>query len=101
MSTVREITHMAEHDALIANNTSAIIFFGSIRCGHCQDITPVFGQLARQYPGVAFGHVETTRVKCENVDGVPVFVGYKNQRPLTPVLGADEPALRRMLQQLS
>lgn len=101
MSTVREINHVAEQDAFISNNPSAIIFFGSVRCGHCQDITPVYGQLARQYPGVAFAHVETTKVKCENVDGVPVFVGYKNKRALAPVLGADEPALRRMLQQLS
>lgn len=101
MSTVREITHMSEHDGFIANNPSAMIFFGSIRCGHCQDIKPVFDQLARQYPTVAFGHVETTRVKCENVDGVPVFVGYKNQRALEPILGANEQELTRMAQKLA
>ena len=101
MSTVREITHTAEHDAFISNNPSAILFFGSSRCGHCQDITPLFGQLARQYPSVAFGHVETTRVKTEGIDGVPGFVGYKNGRPLAPVVGADDQGLRQLVQQIS
>ena len=101
MSTVREITHMAEHDAFIKNNPSAVLFFGSNRCGHCKDITPFFGQLSKQYPNVAFGHVETTRVKTEGADAVPVFVGYKNGRPLPPVLGADEQGLKALVLRLA
>lgn len=101
MSNMREITHAAEHDAFIANNPSVILFFGSTRCGHCQSITPFFRQLAGQYHNVAFGHVETTRVKTEGADSVPVFIGYKNGRPLPPVLGADEQGLQRLIMRLA
>lgn len=101
MSNMREITHKAEHDNFIANNPSAILFFGSAHCGHCQDIKPVFKQLAAQYPNVAFGHVEVSKIKTEGADSVPIFVGYKGGKPLPPVLGADERGLRSLVQQLA
>jgi thioredoxin-like negative regulator of GroEL len=101
MSNMREITHKAEHDAFITNNPSAVLFFGSALCGHCQDIKPFFKKLAVQYPNVAFGHVEVSSVKTEGADSVPIFVGYKNGRPLQPVLGADEEGLRSLVQQVA
>lgn len=73
---VIEITNFNEHESFIANNEKVVLFFGSIRCPHCRNMGPVVEKMAEQYPTVAFGHIEVTEV--ENVNGVPVFVGYKN-----------------------
>jgi thiol-disulfide isomerase/thioredoxin len=95
---VIEITNFNEHESFIANNKRAVIFFGSIKCGHCRNMVPVVGKMAEQYPTVAFGHIEITEVEVENVDGVPVFVGYKDQIPIDMVLGASPKTLTNMIE---
>lgn len=95
--TVTEITNFDQHESFIDHNPRTVIFFGSAACGHCQTITPVFNSLASQYPHIAFGHVETTKVKALNIRGVPVFVGYCNHQPVEIVLGADKQELKKML----
>lgn len=94
---VAEITNFDQHQGLIANNDRVVIFLGSERCGHCRTMVPVVQKFARQYPNVAFGHVEITKVKTENVGPVPVFVGYRDHNPVDVVLGADNEALQGMI----
>jgi thiol-disulfide isomerase/thioredoxin len=98
MPGIFEITNFQEHQSFINNNNKAIIFFGSIACSHCRNMVPVINQMANKYETVAFGHVETTQVEVENVDGVPVFVGYKIQAPIDVILGANPDKLERMIQ---
>lgn len=98
--TVFEITNVTEHDSLIHNNQRLVIFFGSNRCGHCKSIAPVFANLAAANPHIAFAHVEVSRIKTENVDGVPVFVGYKDGQPVDTVIGADDEGIIALIRQL-
>lgn len=98
MSHITEITNDQEHDAFIANNTHAVIFFGSYKCHHCQSMTPIYQKLSDKYPQIAFAHVEVTKVHVDNLDGVPVFVGYRDHVPVDTVLGVDERALINMIE---
>ena len=95
---VVEIKNANETDSFIGNNNKAIIFFGSIRCGHCRNMIPIFEKMAKQYPSIAFGHIEVTEVEVENIKGVPVFVAYKNHQPIDSVLGANLKSLTKMIQ---
>lgn len=88
MSRVAEITNFSEQESFIANNERAVLFFGSERCGHCRNMVPVIERMTTQYPSVAFGHVEVTRVKVDNVNGVPVFVNYLRKVPVNVIIGA-------------
>lgn len=92
-----EINTFDEHEAFIANNPRGIIFFGSQRCPHCVSAKPVVDNLARQYPQVKFAHVEVSRVKTENIKGVPVFVGYRNGQPVDVALGASPDSLSQLV----
>lgn len=94
MSHVAEITNYDQQTSFINNNPKGIIFFGSSRCHHCADMIPVVQDLSQKYPSVAFAHVETTKVKVDNVDGVPVFVAYKSSVPIDVLVGADDEKLR-------
>lgn len=98
MSRVVNITNSDESDAFIARYPRGIIFFGSIRCPHCRTMTPVYENLADKYKSVGFGHVETSKVEVDNLDGVPVFVGYKNGNPIETVIGARPEALITMIE---
>ena len=100
MPSVVEITNGPEHDSFINQNQRAIIFFGSDRCGHCREMASVYQQLTRAYPSVAFAHVEVSRVKTENIDGVPVFVGYSNGGYVDTVLGANKKELLSLITKL-
>lgn len=100
MPSVIEITNGPQHDSFINQNQRAMIFFGSERCGHCREMGPVYEQLARAYPSVAFAHVEVSRVKTENIDGVPVFVGYSNGAYVDMVLGAQRRELLSLITKL-
>jgi thiol-disulfide isomerase/thioredoxin len=61
-------------------------------------MVPVFNDMASKYNNVAFGHVEVTKVDVDNVNGVPVFVGYKNHQPVDVVLGANSRSLTDMIE---
>lgn len=98
MSRVVDITNYDEHQSMITNNDRCVIFFGSRNCPHCRDMMRPYEDLAAKYPNVRFGHVEVTKVEVDNIDGVPVFVGYKMHVPVDTVLGADPKALTNMVQ---
>lgn len=96
-----ELHNETEHDQFILDNPRAIIFFGSIYCGHCRSITPTFNEYVNKYPNIAFAHIETTTVKSENLEGVPTFVGYKDGEAVDIVVGADKQGIIRMLKTLA
>ena len=93
-----EITNSDESDSFIANNKLGVIFFGSMRCPHCKTMVPFFQTLADKYPSVGFAHVEVSLVDVNDIDGVPVFAGYKDQIPVASVLGASKDALVSMIE---
>jgi thiol-disulfide isomerase/thioredoxin len=98
MSRVFEITNFDEHEAFIANNDKAVIFFGSRGCPHCRNMVPIIEEMANKYKTVAFAHIEVSEVEVENVDGVPVFVGYRMHVPVGVVLGASPNKITNMIE---
>lgn len=100
MSRVIEISSYVDHDNLLDNNKQCVIFFGSKNCHHCRDMISFFEDLAENYPSVKFGHIEVTKVNVENVNGVPVFVVYKNTQPVEIVLGANKDKLLSSVKKL-
>lgn len=93
MSGVVQLSSYVDHDKFIDNNNHSVIFFGSKNCHHCRDMVSFFEDLAENYPSVKFGHIEVTKVNVKNVNGVPVFVIYKNKQPVEIVLGANKDKL--------
>ncbi len=99
-SRVVEINNYDQQTNFIKDNSQCIIFFGNARCHHCQTMIPVVNEFSQKYPSVGFAHVETSKVKVDNVDGVPVFVGYKYSNPTKVIEGADPESLEEMIQAL-
>ena len=98
MSRVVEITDFTDQESFIAKNKRAVIFFGSDRCSHCRNMIPVINRMVSQYPSVGFAHVEVTKVKANNVNGVPVFVIYLSEVPVDIVLGASPGSLSESIE---
>lgn len=73
---IHELASMHEEADFTRDHHRCLIFFGSVACGHCRDIKPFIEDMVREYPDVAFAHVEVSAVKVENVAGVPTFVFY-------------------------
>lgn len=96
-----EITNYTDHQNFIKDNERAVIFFGSKNCGHCTHIAPIFKTIAIEYPEIKFGHVEVTKVKTKNIDGVgvPQFVGYVRTVPVEVIVGASPDDIVAMLEQ--
>lgn len=92
-----EINDADDFDSFLQNNKKGIVFFGSLSCGHCRSITPYVQELVKQYPDIGFAHVETSRVRTNNLKGVPVFCAYKNGQAVDKVVGANKPALQSMI----
>lgn len=94
---VTELTSDYHEQQFINTHERAVIFFGSERCPHCRDMVPVIHDMARKYSSIGFAHVEVSEIEVENVKGVPVFVGYRNQNPVEVIVGARVKALTEMI----
>ena len=95
--TMTEITSVEQYEDFAKRNRKCLIFYGSENCGHCQHIKPTVYQLVKQYPGIKFGHVEVTKMHVDNLEGVPVFVGFRDGTAVDKVEGADVGALMHLL----
>jgi thiol-disulfide isomerase/thioredoxin len=95
-----EIASVEQYDDFVHRNNKCLVFYGSENCGHCQHIKPVVYQLVKQYPGIKFAHVEVTKVHVDNLDGVPIFVGFRKGTGVDKVEGADQKALMHLLDNL-
>jgi len=92
-----EITNWDSCESFLRDNKRAIIFFGSISCGHCRNIASFVKELTQQYPHVAFAHVEQSRVNCNNLKSMPTFVAYIDGEPKAQVVGAYRDKLQSMI----
>ena len=82
-----------------SSNTSnkVMIFFGSDYCPHCHDMKDFYSSLPSKYPSCKFGYVETSQIEVDNLDGVPVFVLYRNCVPVDKVVGASPDKVTNLL----
>lgn len=100
MERVFEIEAYDEWESIIENSPRLVIFYGSRYCGHCTTITPFFEKLATQYQDVIFSHLETSRHKVADLDGVPTFAAYQNGQEFDLVVGGDTKALTNLVRSL-
>jgi thiol-disulfide isomerase/thioredoxin len=105
MAHIQEISNDMQFNSVINGRGKNIIFFGSLRCGHCRNITPFVGTLSQQYDKgaapIKFWHVETSTVKTEGIKGVPVFTAYDNGKYVDYLEGASRAGLEKMCRILS
>lgn len=98
---VYELTNGDEQDAFVASYRKCIIFFGSVNCGHCQNIKPYFETLVQNYPAITFAHVEVSKHKVEGLSGVPTFCGFANGQAVETIIGARREELANLCKKLS
>ena len=91
----------SDHHKQFVNTPSAVVFFGSKRCGYCKQMKPVVQDMSKKHSRTKFGHVETTEMNVDNLEAVPIFIGYKNGEPVAKVRGADVKQLQEMVNQIS
>jgi thiol-disulfide isomerase/thioredoxin len=96
-----EIISAQDLDKFTASHPRAVVFYGSVSCGHCRSITPLVNQLVGEYPTVSFAHCETSRIDVTNLEGIPTFIGYRDNQPVQRVLGADPDSLVDMVMSLA
>lgn len=97
---ISELESMHEEEVFTQQNHRCLIFFGSVACGHCRDITPYIEDMAHEYPDVAFAHVEVSAVKVEDVADVPTFVFYVQGQASFMTIGGVKSEIRQHLDEL-
>lgn len=104
--TMVEITDLTSYDKFISTNKKCLVFFGSERCPHCRNIKPKINQLVNQYPNVKFCHIEVTNETYNIIpsqyqqSGLPLFICYKDTVLVDTVIGGDEGAVIKMIENL-
>ena len=81
----------------LAENHFAVVDFWNPMCGPCNELAPVFQELAREYSGVcAFGKMNVgkdggldpyLRQKYLDGQGVPVLLFFKHGKRIDRILG--------------
>lgn len=105
-SIITEINDLTNYDKFISTNNKCFVFFGSERCPHCRNIKPKIAQLVNEYPNIKFCHIEVTN-KTHNIipsqyqeSGIPLFICYKDKLIVGTVIGGDEKAVIKMIENL-
>jgi len=101
-----EINDSYNYNKFLTTNEKCVVFFGSQKCPHCRNITPIIKNMVNQYPKIRFCHIEVTMQTANLIpnqykqSGLPVFLFYKNNILLDDVIGANEQAISLMIEQL-
>jgi thioredoxin 1 len=74
-------------------------------CGPCQQIKPIYDNMTRQYPDVAFGKIDvddnSDAAAGAEITVVPTFILNKDNREFKRFSGADPTQLNNAVMQLS
>lgn len=96
-----EITSVEQYEDIVHGTNKCLVFFGSKFCSHCTEIKPFVNQLVKKYPNIKFAHIEVTEMHIDNLDGVPVFIAYRNGEAVGKVEGANQNELVNKLNMLN
>ncbi|KYN96163.1 thioredoxin 1 [Plasmodium gaboni] len=99
---VKIVTSQAEFDSIISQNELVIVDFFAEWCGPCKRIAPFYEECSKTYTKMVFIKVDVDEVsevtEKENITSMPTFKVYKNGSPVDTLLGANDSALKQLIE---
>ena len=104
----QQITSYDEFKSILESNSKVVVEFGSKRwCAPCRSIAPTFHSLAKEYSDkMIFLEIDVDDAESEiltfvGVSGIPRFVAYHKKKNIGDLIGANEQALKQLVQKLN
>ncbi len=105
MSTVYNLSDDAAVDKFKSINDKSILYFTATWCPPCKMIKPIYENMAKENPEVAFGKVDVddnaeAAAKYE-ISGVPTFILFAKEDVYARFTGADQGQLEKLVGDLN
>ena len=85
-------------------NSKSVMYFTATWCPPCKMISPVYDELSKKYPDVAFGKVDVDDNQDAamefQIQAVPTFIFSKGDEAVNKFSGADKGQLEKLVQEL-
>ncbi|KAL7533434.1 hypothetical protein ACHAXR_009484 [Thalassiosira sp. AJA248-18] len=85
-------------------NSKSVMYFTATWCPPCKMIAPVYDELSKKYPDVAFGKIDVDDNQDSamefQISAVPTFVFSKGEEAVNKFSGADKGQLENLVQEL-
>jgi thioredoxin len=85
-------------------NSKSVMYFTATWCPPCKMIAPIYTELAKNYPDVAFGKVDVDDNQDAamefQIQAVPTFVFSKNKESVNKFSGADKDQLEKFVKEV-
>ncbi|KAL3773579.1 hypothetical protein ACHAWO_003066 [Cyclotella atomus] len=101
------VVHLSDSDAVDkfrTINERSVMYFTASWCPPCKMISPVYDELSKKYPKVAFGKIdvdENQNAAMEfQISAVPTFIFSKGSEATNKFSGADKTQLEKLVQEL-
>lgn len=108
MSAVQDITSKAQFNELIANTPHVVVQATATWCGPCKAITPLYNKHAEtlsipdKYTFARFDIDDVSDLSMElGIRSVPAFFFFENGDKANTVAGANPPALKKAVEEVS
>ncbi len=104
MSSVVTLGDETSVEKFLTVNHKAVLYFTATWCPPCKAIKPIYEELAKKYPQVAFGKVDVddnSDAATEfEISAVPTFVFFDGEDAVERFSGADQTKLEKQIQEL-
>jgi thioredoxin 1 len=101
---LKDITTVAEHDAVIGSGKAVVLQFSASWCGPCQRIKPKMIEFSDENKDIIFCYIDIDNAgelaEQYGVQGVPAFYFIKNCKAVGNVVGANQSAIEKEIQNL-
>ena len=101
------IIHLSDTDAVDkfrTINERSVMYFTASWCPPCKMISPVYDELSKKYPNVAFGKIDVDENQDAamefQISAVPTFIFSKGATASNKFSGADKAQLEKLVQEL-
>lgn len=101
------VVHLSDRDAVDkfrTINERSVMYFTASWCPPCKMISPIYDELSKKYPKVAFGKIDVDENQDSamefQISAVPTFIFSKGATALNKFSGADKNQLEKLVQDL-